>query len=106
MWTGLAFRPNAYRIEGKDFTFDFVNAQDEGNHVHTLYREAGATLVKRSRIDSSGLGPFFTEGPVWSPPSTLLFSDMRFDGSAGHIVSLNESESCNGCGLHQRSPTG
>ena len=24
--TGLAFRPNAYRIEGKDFTFDFVNA--------------------------------------------------------------------------------
>ncbi|MEC8250098.1 MAG: DUF3500 domain-containing protein [Planctomycetota bacterium] len=90
--TGLAFRPNAYRIEGRDFTFDFVNAQDEGNHVHTLYREGGRDFGQEvpswTRVAS---GQFFTEGPVWSPPSTLLFSDMRFDGSAGHIVSLNES---------------
>ena len=90
--TGLAFRPNAYRIEGRDFTFDFVNAQDGGNHVHTLYREAGRDFGQEvpnwTRVAS---GQFFTEGPVWSPPSTLLFSDMRFDGSAGHIVSLNES---------------
>ena len=90
--TGLAFRPNAYRIEGRDFTFDFVNAQDEGNHVHTLYREAGRDFGQEvpswTRVAS---GQFFTEGPVWSPPSTLLFSDMRFDGTAGHIVSLNES---------------
>jgi gluconolactonase len=90
--TGLAFRPNAYRIEGRDFTFDFVNAQDEGNHVHTLYREGGRDFGQEvpiwTRVAS---GQFFTEGPVWSPPSTLLFSDMRFDGTAGHIVSLNES---------------
>ena len=90
--TGLAFRPNAYRIEGRDFTFDFVNAQDDGNHVHTLYREGGRDFGQEipswTRVAS---GQFFTEGPVWSPPSTLLFSDMRFDGSAGHIVSLNES---------------
>ena len=90
--TGLAFRPNAYRIEGKDFTFDFVNAQGNGNHVHTLYREGGRDFGQEipswTRVAS---GQFFTEGPVWSPPSTLLFSDMRFDGSAGHIVSLNES---------------
>ena len=90
--TGLAFRPNAYRIEGRDFTFDFVNAQDDGNHVHTLYREGGRDfgqeIPRWTRVAS---GQFFTEGPVWSPPSTLLFSDMRFDGSAGHIVSLNET---------------
>ena len=88
--TGLAFRPNAYRIEGKDFTFDFVNVQDNANHVHTLYREGGRDFGQEvpiwTRVAS---GQFFTEGPVWSPPSTLLFSDMRFDGSAGHIVALN-----------------
>ena len=90
--TGLAFRPNAYRIEGRDFTFDFVNAQDAGNHVHTLYREGprdfGQEIPSWTRVASD---QFFTEGPVWSPPSTLLFSDMRFDGTAGHIVSLNET---------------
>ena len=90
--TGLAFRPNAYRIEGRDFTFDFVNVQDAGNHVHTLYREGrrdfGQEIPRWTRVAS---GQFFTEGPVWSPPNTLLFSDMRFDGSAGHIVSLNET---------------
>lgn len=88
--TGLAFRPNAYRIEGEDFTFDFVNTQDGGNHVHTLYREGdrdfGQDVPPWTRIAS---GQFFTEGPVWSGSDTLFFSDMRFDGTAGHVVRLD-----------------
>ena len=89
--TGLAFRPNAYRIEGRDFTFDFVNAQDEATTCTRCTGKAGATLVKRSRVGLEWPRASFHRRPRVVPSEHPVVFRHAFDGSAGHIVSLNES---------------
>ena len=39
-WMGSLRRrePHYYRLQGSDFVFEYDNAQDNANHVHTVWR--------------------------------------------------------------------
>ena len=39
-WMGSLQRrvPHYYRLQGTDFVFEYDNAQDDGNHIHTVWR--------------------------------------------------------------------
>ena len=77
-----------HRIEGRDFTFDFVNAGRGQPRAHAL-PGGGATLVKRSKLDS--VARVFPKAPCGPLRAPCCFQHA-FDGSAGHIVSLNSRE--------------
>ena len=39
-WMGATERgaPHYFRLQGADFVFEFDNVQDNGNHVHSVWR--------------------------------------------------------------------
>jgi len=52
-WAGGQERgtPHYYRIQGKDLLIEFDNAIDDGNHIHSVWRDFGADLGHQLLLD-------------------------------------------------------
>ncbi len=48
-WMGASERgaPHYFRLQGADFVFEFDNAQDNGNHVHSVWRDKSSDFGMR-----------------------------------------------------------
>ena len=48
-WAGATERgaPHYFRLQGEDFVFEFDNVQDNGNHVHSVWRDKSGDFGQR-----------------------------------------------------------
>jgi hypothetical protein len=48
-WMGATERgaPHYFRLQGEDFVFEYDNVQDNGNHVHSVWRDKSGDFGMR-----------------------------------------------------------
>ena len=69
-----------YRVQGPSFLIEFDNTQNNGNHIHSVWRDFAAD-------ESPSLQPF-EERRVGQVPLMLWFEEIAQDGAAGAEIRI------------------